>query len=337
MAQLRIVIVEGPGVGRDAELTGTVTVGRDPAAGLAVDDPEASRQHAEITAREEGAVVDDLGSTNGTFVNDVRIEATREVKLGDRIRIGTTVIELQGVEAPAAAAEAAAPPPAEAPGPEAAAPPPLGRDEVPPPAAAPPAAVEPLGAEYPITVDAPFPEEGIDRWRALVQWWLLPLPHFVVLFFVVIAAYFAAIGAFFAILVTGQYPRGIFNFLAGTGRWLVRVSGYYYFFTQRYPPFSLDEEPDYPVRAEFPYPERGIARWRPLVHWLLLIPHYIVLGVLGIVVWVCHIAAAFSILFSRNYPPALFDLILGYLRWQARVNAYNVWFTERYPPFSLSA
>jgi hypothetical protein len=62
-----------------------------------------------------------------------------------------------------------------------------------------------------------------------------------------------------------------------------------------------------------------------------------VLYVLGIVVWICHIAAGFSILFTRNYPSALFDLILGYVRWQTRVNAYSVWFTERYPPFTLSS
>jgi len=192
-------------------------------------------------------------------------------------------------------------------------------------------------SDYPVSVAAGYPEGGIARWRALVQSWLLPVPQFVVLFFVVIAAYIAALAAFFAIIFTRRYPRGIFNFLAGTGRWLVRVSGYAYFFTERYPPFSLGEEPDYPVRAEFSYPEQGIARWRPLVHSLLLIPHWIVLYVLGIVAFVCWFAAGVVILFTGSYPRALYDLILGYLRWSARVNAYAVWFTERYPPFSLSA
>jgi hypothetical protein len=189
---------------------------------------------------------------------------------------------------------------------------------------------------YPIDVAAGYPEDGIARWRGLVQWWLLPIPHYFVLFFVVIAAEVVAFVAFFAIIFTRRYPRRMFDFLAGTGRWLVRVSAYSYFFTERYPPFSLGEEPDYPVRAEFPYPEQGMARWRPLVHWLLLIPHWIVLYVLGIVAWVCWFAAGVAILFTGRYPRGLYDLILGYLRWQARVNAYAVWFTERYPPFALS-
>src|SRR5437764_15251522 len=120
MAELRIVIVEGAGAGREFAVAESVTVGRDPSSAIPIDDPEASRQHASITARGGGAVVEDLGSTNGTFVNNVRIEAAREVGPGDRIRIGLTVLELQGVAAAAAAAQE--PAPAGAPGPEAAAP-----------------------------------------------------------------------------------------------------------------------------------------------------------------------------------------------------------------------
>src|SRR5437763_16108083 len=121
MAELRIVIVEGAGAGREFAVAESVTVGRDPSSAIPIDDPEASRQHASITARGGGAVVDDLGSTNGTLVNDVRIEGPREIGPGDRIRIGTTVLALQGVAAPAAAAgpeaeagpaTGAAPPPA---------------------------------------------------------------------------------------------------------------------------------------------------------------------------------------------------------------------------------
>src|SRR3954452_19505471 len=113
-----VVIVEGPGAGREFDLAGILVAGRDPAAAIPLEDPEASRQHASITAQEGGAVVEDLGSTNGTFVGELRITEAHTLQPGDRIRIGTTVIELrEGVAAAAPPPPAAAPPPA--PGPEA--------------------------------------------------------------------------------------------------------------------------------------------------------------------------------------------------------------------------
>src|SRR3954453_12778435 len=95
MAELVIVIVEGPGAGQEFPLAGSLVAGRDPSAAIPLEDAEASRQHASITAREGGAVVEDLGSTNGTFVGDERLTGSRDVGLGDRIRIGTTVFEVR--------------------------------------------------------------------------------------------------------------------------------------------------------------------------------------------------------------------------------------------------
>src|SRR4051794_19816879 len=230
MAEFIVVIVEGPGAGAQYDVAGSVVAGRDPSAAIPLQDPESSRQHVSITAQEGGVVVEDLGSTNGTFIGEERITEGRVIQPGDRIRIGTTLLELR------AGTGAGAVPPPPPPGPEAAgAPPPPPAPEpeqapapaVPPPAAGPPVPyAEPSG--YPIDFQADYPER-IANWRALVQWWLLPIPQWFVLFFVIIAAYFAAIGAFFAILFTRRYPRGIFDFLAGTGRWVLRVSGYYFF------------------------------------------------------------------------------------------------------------
>ena len=80
-----------------------------------------------------------------------------------------------------------------------------------------------------------------------------------------IGAAVAILISFFATIITGRWPRGLFDFVAGTFRWIYRVYGYVYLLTDRYPPFSLAEDPGYPVRIEIPYPEPSIAggRWCP--------------------------------------------------------------------------
>jgi Domain of unknown function (DUF4389) len=90
-----------------------------------------------------------------------------------------------------------------------------------------------------LEVDYPDAREGLNRWLPLVKW-LLAIPHYVVLFFLWIGAVLAAIGAWFAILFTGRYPRGLFDYIEGVIRWHNRVLGYMFILvTDRYPPFRL--------------------------------------------------------------------------------------------------
>jgi hypothetical protein len=104
--------------------------------------------------------------------------------------------------------------------------------------------------------------------------------------------------------------------------------------TQEYPPFSLDEAP-YPIRTRFTYPEAGISRWRVFLQGIMAIPHFIVLYLLAIGAYVALVIAFFAILFTRQYPPAVFNYLVGYLRWSTRVWGYTLLMTEEYPPFSL--
>jgi hypothetical protein len=188
----------------------------------------------------------------------------------------------------------------------------------------------PPAPDYPAGLEVAYPSE-LNRWLPLVKW-LLAIPHFFVLIFVGIGAFFVAIYAFFAVLFTGRWPRGAFDYMVGTFRWAYRVVAYYHLMVDPYPPFSMADDPDYPVRLNIEYPER-IDRWRPLVQWLLAIPYLIVAGVLYWLTGILTIIAFFTILFTKQIPRGLFDLMVPGLRWELRGGAYAYFMTDRYPPF----
>jgi hypothetical protein len=92
-----------------------------------------------------------------------------------------------------------------------------------------------------VALEFPYPDakENLNRWLPLVKW-LLAIPHYIVLFFLTIAAVIAVVIAWFAILLTGRYPRGLFDFVLGVLRWGNRVAGYAFILvTDEYPPFRL--------------------------------------------------------------------------------------------------
>ncbi|MGH3367043.1 MAG: DUF4389 domain-containing protein [Nocardioidaceae bacterium] len=211
---------------------------------------------------------------------------------------------------------------------------------------------------YPVRVGARL-DPGLSRWLWLVKW-LLAIPHYIVLVFLWLAFLLLSIVAFFAILFTGRYPRAIFDFNVGVMRWSWRVNYYTYgaLGTDRYPPFTLADAPDYPARLDVNYPEH-LSRGLVLVKWwLLAIPHYLVVGffvssgtiivvasgtdqlraerfsgpgLLGLLVLI----AAIMLLFTGRYPGGVFDFVLGLNRWLLRVTAYAALMTDVYPPFRL--
>jgi hypothetical protein len=210
---------------------------------------------------------------------------------------------------------------------------------------------------YPVRLEGEL-DPNLSRWLWLVKW-LLAIPHWIVLVFLWIAFVLISIVAFFAILFTGRYPRGIFDFNVGVMRWAWRV----FFYatsaigTDRYPPFTLQDVPDYPAHLDVEYPER-LSRGLVLVKWwLLAIPHYLIVDIFtggggwgwgggwggndhwtyggpGLI-WLLVVIAGFHLLFTDRYPRSIFDFVLGLDRWIARVVVYAALMTDRYPPFRL--
>jgi len=216
---------------------------------------------------------------------------------------------------------------------------------------------EPLSpGVYPATVSGRL-DEDLSPVLWLIKWFLV-IPHYIVLAFLWAVFCVLTVFAWFAILFTGRYPRGIFDFNVGVMRWTWRVVFYAYgaLATDRYPPFTL-QDVDYPARFDVAYPER-LSRGLALVKWwLLAIPHYMIVGVFASGLWtwsitdsvanstavecggglitLVAIVAGIVLLFRGQYPRGLFDFVMGLNRWSLRVAAYVALMRDEYPPFRL--
>jgi len=201
---------------------------------------------------------------------------------------------------------------------------------------------------YPVRIAARSDQPG--RWLWLVKWLLL-IPHYVVLAVLWLAFAVLTLVAYLAVLFTGRYPAGIFAFNVGVLRWTWRVGyyGYWVLGTDRYPPFTLADVPDYPARLEVDHPA-SLSRGLVLVKWwLLALPHYLIVAVFaggwgiglhfpvggGGLVALLAIIAMVVVAAKGRYPGGLFDLIMGMNRWCFRVLVYAALMRDEYPPFRL--
>lgn len=189
---------------------------------------------------------------------------------------------------------------------------------------------------YPVTVSLDAPLE-VQRWRPLVHW-LLAVPHYVVLWALGVVRGVLQFLSIFTILFTKKIPPAFFDLIVMTMRYQWRVGSYVLFMRESYPPFefepSAQDDGSNPASLSVDYPEE-LNRFMPLIKWLFVIPHFVVMALLVIGAIFAWLAAFFAVLFTGKYPEGLRDYLVAVNRYGNRVFAYFGLLRDEYPPFSL--
>src|SRR5271166_2167134 len=182
---------------------------------------------------------------------------------------------------------------------------------------------------YPVVFEADY----VERRNRLTSFFrlILAIPLLIWLYVYGIVAAIAI--AWFAIVITGGYPQGLYDFVAGYTRFLTRATAYAALLSDPYPQFGGSEDPSYPVRVTFAGPLVPYTRWKTLLRLILGIPIFILRYVMGLLLEVGAIAAWFVILFTGKMPRGLFDLMVLANSYTCRSDSYLFLLTETYPPF----
>lgn len=193
-----------------------------------------------------------------------------------------------------------------------------------------------MAPAYPIRVDVDPPAQQ-NRLSVLLRI-IFIIPAAIVVSVIGVVAAVIYFIAWFAILFTGSYPQGLLKFSAGSLRWGMRVLGYFYLLTDKYPPFSLEPDENYPVRIAIDERVSGRNRLTTFwpIRWLLALPHLIIVQVLGYAAAVVGLIGWVAAIFTGSLPVGLHNFLVGYLRWYARANGYMLDLVDEYPPFGLS-
>ena len=185
---------------------------------------------------------------------------------------------------------------------------------------------------YPVTFKADYVEKR-SRLTTFFRL-LLAIPHLIAVTFYFLAAEVVVIIAWFALLFTGRYPQGMYDFVAGALRYQTRVYGYAGLLTDQYPPFSGDPATAYPVDLVIGPPKEEYSRLKVLFRLILAIPVLIIQYAMQIVAEVGAIIAWFAIVILGRQPKGLQDMIALGMSYQQRATAYLALLTEDWPPFT---
>ncbi len=184
---------------------------------------------------------------------------------------------------------------------------------------------------YPVTFEVDYVERR-SRLTAFFRL-ILVIPVAIVLYVFGILAYIVIVIAWFAILITGHYPKSLYDFVASFTRMLARVTAYAALLADPYPPFGGGADSAYPVRMEFTGPLEHYSRLKTLFRLLLAIPIAIMRYAMNILLEIGAFAAWVVIVITGKLPRGLFDVMVLANSYMARSDAYLFLLTETYPPF----
>ena len=187
---------------------------------------------------------------------------------------------------------------------------------------------------YPVSFEADHQEDGRNRLTTAFRG-IVTIPWFIVAALYGFAASIAVFVAWFALVFTGRYPEGIYNFVAGYVRMNSRVNSFYYLLTDEWPPFNGDENRDYPVRIGIPSAKPEYSRLKAAFRIIVGIPVILLTYVQTLIASVVAIIAWFAILFTGRLSEGLFDPLRSAMAYTTRATAYFALLTEDWPPFSL--
>jgi Domain of unknown function (DUF4389) len=183
---------------------------------------------------------------------------------------------------------------------------------------------------YPATFEADY-IDGRNRLTAFFRL-LLAIPLAIWAYLYAIVASIAVVIAWFAIVITGSYPEGLYTFVADYLRFVTRVTGYAALLCDPYPSFGGSDDPAYPIRMEFDRLD-AYSRLKTFFRIIIAIPLVIIRYIMGLLLEIGALFAWFVILFTGKMPRGLFDLMVLANSYTARSDAYLLLLTETYPPF----
>jgi hypothetical protein len=184
---------------------------------------------------------------------------------------------------------------------------------------------------YPVTFEADYVEQR-SRLTAFFRL-ILAIPLAIWLYLYGIVAAIAVVIAWFAIVLTGHYPKALYDFVAGFTRFLTRFTAYVVLLSDPYPPFGGSADGAYPVRVEFAGPLARYSRAKAFFRLILAIPIMILRYVMNLLLEVGALAAWVVIVITGKMPRGLFDLMVLANSYMSRSDAYILLLSETYPPF----
>lgn len=187
---------------------------------------------------------------------------------------------------------------------------------------------------YPVTYAAENPGEGRNRLTVAFRL-IIAIPWFIVAALYGIGAYILAIVAWFAIVFTGRYPQGLYDFVGKFVRLSGRTTAFTFLLTDEFPPFHGDPDDSYPVRIGTPPPLAEYNRVKTGLRLIIGIPVLLLDYVQALIGEVVALIGWFAILFTGKLSDGLFKPLRSALAYQTRAGAYLLLMTEDYPPFSL--